>query len=54
MAATAHLPGYATQVHDEGMVGPDGSFIYVSTDIGIGGAIVRDGKVVDGGHGFAR
>ena len=53
MAATAHLPGYATQVHDEGMVGPDGSFIYVSTDIGIGGAIVRDGKVVDGGHGFA-
>lgn len=53
MAATAHLPGYATQVHDEGMVGPDGSFIYVSTDIGIGGAIVRGGRVVTGDHGFA-
>lgn len=53
MAAIAHLPGYASQAKGEGMVGPDGSFIYISTDIGIGGAIVRDGKVVIGNNGFA-
>lgn len=41
MAAVAQLPGYATQRTDEGIVGPNGSFLYVSTDIGIGGAIVR-------------
>ena len=29
------------------------SFIYLSTDIGIGGAVVRDGEVVMGSHGFA-
>lgn len=53
MAAVAQLPGYATQRVDEGIVGPNGSFLYVSTDIGIGGAIVRGGRVVTGDHGFA-
>ena len=53
MAAVAQLPGYATQRTDEGIVGPNGSFLYVSTDIGIGGAIVRGGRVVTGDHGFA-
>lgn len=53
MAAVAQLPGYATQRTDEGIVGPNGSFLYVSTDIGIGGAIVRAGRVVTGDHGFA-
>ncbi len=48
MAAVAQLPGYATQRTDEGIVGPNGSFLYVSTDIGIGGAIVRGGRVVTG------
>lgn len=53
MAAVAQLPGYATQRTDEGIVGPNGSFLYVSTDIGIGGAIVRGGRVVTGDRGFA-
>lgn len=53
MAAVAQLPGYATQRVDEGIVGPNGSFIYISTDIGIGGALVRGGTVVRGDHGFA-
>ncbi|HJE55950.1 MAG TPA: ROK family transcriptional regulator [Bifidobacterium pseudolongum subsp. globosum] len=53
MAAVAQLPGYATQRTDEGIVGPNESFLYVSTDIGIGGAIVRAGRVVTGDHGFA-
>ena len=53
MAAVAQLPGYAKQRTDEGIVGPNESFLYVSTDIGIGGAIVRAGRVVTGDHGFA-
>ncbi|MEE1296560.1 MAG: ROK family protein [Bifidobacterium sp.] len=53
MAAIAQLPGYATQRRDEGLVAPAGSFLYVSTDIGIGGAIVRGGSVISGDHGFA-
>lgn len=35
------------------MVDRTDSFIYLSTDIGIGGAVVRDGEVVMGSHGFA-
>lgn len=53
MAAIAQLPGYASMRQGESQVDPDGSFLYLSTDIGIGGAIVRDGKVVLGDHGFA-
>lgn len=53
MAALAQIPGFATQRHGDGAVGPSDSFLYISTDIGIGGAIVRRGKVVDGDHGFA-
>lgn len=53
MAAIALLPGYATQRADEGLVGPGSSFVYVSTDIGIGGAVVRGGHVTSGQHGFA-
>lgn len=39
MAALAQIPGYA-------------SFIYLSTDVGIGGAVVRGGHVEIGDHGF--
>lgn len=53
MAALAQIPGYATQRKQGGIVGPSDSFLYISTDIGIGGAVVREGKVVDGDHGFA-
>ncbi|KFI59294.1 ROK family protein [Bifidobacterium cuniculi] len=53
MAAIALLPGYATQRADEGLVSPGSSFVYVSTDIGIGGAVVRGGRVSRGEHGFA-
>lgn len=52
MAALAQIPGYASQRRGEGLVGPSDSFIYLSTDIGIGGAIVRDGQVIVGDHGF--
>ena len=40
LAAIAQIPGYD-------------SFLYLSCDIGIGGAIVRDGEIVSGSHGFA-
>lgn len=54
MAAIAQIPGYATERADFlNVVDRRDSFIYVSTDIGIGGAVVRDGDVVKGAHGFA-
>lgn len=53
MAAIAQIPGYATRRRDDEGIGPSDSFLYVSTDIGIGGAFVRDGHVVNGDHGFA-
>lgn len=53
MAALAQVPGYATQRKSDEGLNPVDSFIYVSTDIGIGGAVVRDGKVDSGMHGFA-
>lgn len=54
MAAIAQIPGYATE-HASflNVVDRTDSFIYLSTDIGIGGAVVRDGEVVMGSHGFA-
>lgn len=53
MAALAQIPGYATQRRRKGIVGPGDSFLYVSADIGIGGAYVRDGRLVTGDRGFA-
>lgn len=53
MAALAQIPGFATQRRQGGIVGPTDSFIYISTDIGIGGAVVRQGRVETGEHGFA-
>ncbi|KFI45580.1 Sugar kinase of the NBD/HSP70 family, may contain an N-terminal HTH domain [Bifidobacterium bohemicum] len=53
MAGLAQIPGYATQRRDDGIVAPSDSFLYVSTDIGIGGALVRRGRVESGDHGFA-
>lgn len=52
MAALAQIPGYATQRRQGGIVGPNDSFIYMSTDVGIGGAVVRGGRVEIGDHGF--
>lgn len=53
MAALAQIPGYATCRGDgESPIDAGGSFLYVSTDVGIGGALVRDGRVVTGDHGF--
>lgn len=54
MAAIAQIPGYATErASFLNVVDRTDSFIYLSTDIGIGGAVVRDGEVVMGSHGFA-
>lgn len=54
MAAIAQIPGYATErASFLNVVDHTDSFIYLSTDIGIGGAVVRDGEVVMGSHGFA-
>lgn len=54
MAAIAQIPGYATErAPFLNVVDRTDSFIYLSTDIGIGGAVVRDGEVVMGLHGFA-
>ncbi|NMN00450.1 NagC family transcriptional regulator [Bifidobacterium sp. DSM 109958] len=60
MAALAQIPGYATcrggghdPEGDEASLETNGSFLYVSTDVGIGGAMVRDGRVVTGDHGFS-
>ena len=54
MAAIAQIPGYATVRADFlDVVDRVDSFLYLSTDIGIGGAVVRDGEVVAGAHGFA-
>ncbi|MDB6905329.1 ROK family transcriptional regulator [Bifidobacterium longum] len=54
MAAIAQIPGYATErAPFLNVVDRTDSFIYLSTDIGIGGAGVRDGEVVMGSHGFA-
>lgn len=54
MAAIAQIPGYATECAPFlNVVDRTDSFIYLSTDIGIGGAVVRDGEVVMGSHGFA-
>ena len=54
MAAIAQIPGYATErAPFLNVVDRTDSFIYLSTDIGIGGGVVRDGEVVMGSHGFA-
>lgn len=54
MAAIAQIPGYATErAPFLNVVDRTDSFIYLFTDIGIGGAVVRDGEVVMGSHGFA-
>lgn len=56
MAALAQIPGYATQRPVGGgdsRLSPTDSFIYISTDIGIGGAVVKRGTVDVGDHGFA-
>ena len=54
MAAIAQIPGYDTErAPFLNVVDRTDSFIYLSTDIGIGGAVVRDGEVVMGSHGFA-
>lgn len=52
MAALAQIPGYAMRRDGDGIVGPSESFIYLSTDVGIGGAVVRNGHVEIGNHGF--
>ena len=52
MAALAQIPGYAMRRDGDGIVGPSESFIYLSTGVGIGGAVVRNGHVEIGDHGF--
>ena len=54
MAAIAQIPGYATErAPFLNVVDRTDSFKNLTTDIGIGGAVVRDGEVVMGSHGFA-
>lgn len=51
-AALAQIPGYATRREGSGQIKPTDSFIYMSTDVGIGGAVIREGRVMSGDHGF--
>ncbi|MBR4414304.1 MAG: ROK family transcriptional regulator [Aeriscardovia sp.] len=51
LAAIAQLPGYASA--DQSIRPIPNSFIYLSTDIGISGAVVSNGTVVHGEHNFA-
>ena len=44
--------GYATQRKDSGRICRRIRFGYMSTDVGIGGAVIREGRVVSGDHGF--
>ena len=54
LAAIAQIPGYASQRSDgDWPIGPLDSFVYLSTDVGIGGAFVRGGQIVMGDNGFA-
>ena len=54
MAAIAQIPGYATErAPFLNVVDRTDSFIYLSTDIGIGGAVGGGGEVGMGSHGFA-
>lgn len=53
LAALAQIPGYAMPRTRKGVIHPSDSFLYISTDVGIGGAVVRHGHVVRGDHGFA-
>ncbi|WEV68378.1 ROK family protein [Bifidobacterium sp. ESL0769] len=53
LAALAQIPGYATPRNGKSVIRPTDSFIYISTDIGIGGAVVRHGQVDRGDSGFA-
>lgn len=53
LAAIAQIPGYSTPAVGDEAVGPGASFLYLSTDIGIGGAVVEDGHLHTGGRGFA-
>ncbi|MBI0143996.1 ROK family protein [Bifidobacterium sp. W8116] len=56
LAALSQIPGFATQRTAGGgndLLSPTDSFLYISTDIGIGGAVVRGGTVEVGDHGFA-
>lgn len=53
-AAIAQIPGYASARTDARTpIGPQDSFVYLSSDIGIGGALVVDGQLVSGTHGYA-
>ncbi|MCI1983149.1 MAG: ROK family protein [Bifidobacteriaceae bacterium] len=53
LAALAQISGYAAHsISEEMPLDSSSSFIYISTDVGIGGAFVRDGQVIFGDHDF--
>jgi predicted NBD/HSP70 family sugar kinase len=52
-AAIAQIPGYASSCQSmPNVLKPSDSFIYLSSDVGIGGAIVADGQLTRGLHGY--
>ncbi|WP_241218879.1 ROK family protein [Bifidobacterium dolichotidis] len=53
MAAVSQIPGYATPIQPDMPLNSNSSFIYVSSDVGIGGALVRNGVLIKGDHGYA-
>lgn len=53
LAAVSQIPGFATPALGDEPLGPNASFLYLSTDVGIGGAIVEDGRLRTGQNGFA-
>lgn len=46
------FPAMPRSVRILGGSSPTDSFLYMSTDVGIGGAVIREGRVVSGDHGF--
>lgn len=52
-AAIAQIPGYASSCANmPDILTPSDSFIYLSSDVGIGGEIVSDGQLTRGVHGY--
>lgn len=53
LAAVAQIPGFATKRgSSDSVLDPLASFLYFSTDIGVGGAFINHGLVMRGDHGF--
>ncbi|KAA8831483.1 ROK family protein [Bifidobacterium tissieri] len=53
VAEMTHADRSTTEPRPDETLSPEDSFLYISTDVGVGGAFVRAGSLVRGDHGFA-